>query len=110
MAEELSLAEQASLLEKLADEKRLRILKHAVEGPVAAPRLAEGNEFNISGESILYHLNILESAGFLESKTVQGQYKRPHKEFELTGSGKLLTFEVSKEGDYAFDLREPPIA
>lgn len=110
MADEMSFAEQAAILDKLADEKRLRILHHAVEGPVAAPRLAETDEFSISGESILYHLNILESAGFLVSKSVQSQYKRPIKEFELTGNGKLLRLEVIKDGDYDFEFREPPIA
>jgi predicted transcriptional regulator len=109
MEEELSFAEQAAILDKLADEKRLRILEFAVEGPVAAPDLEEKDEFAISAESILYHLNILESAGFLESKTVQGPYKRPRKEFELTGNGRTLTLEAVRDGEYEFIFREPPL-
>ncbi|OVE83415.1 ArsR/SmtB family transcription factor [Natronolimnobius baerhuensis] len=109
MAEEMSFAEQAAVLDKIADEKRLRILEYAVDGPVAAPDLAEKDEFAISGESILYHLNILESAGFLESKSVQGPYKRPRKEFELAGNGRTLTLEIVKDGDYEFSLREPAL-
>lgn len=110
MVDEVDFANQVSVFDTLADEKRLRILKRTVDGPVAAPRLAEEDEFGVSAESILYHLNLLESAGFLESKTVQGQYKRPHKEFHLVGNGKQLLFEVTKNGDYAFEFREPPIA
>lgn len=109
MSTEYTLAEQASLFDVLSDEKRLRILQHAVDGPVAAPDLAESAAFDISAESVLYHLNMLESAGFLTSSTVQGPYKRPRKEFQLTGNGKQLSLEIVAD-DYHFDFREPPIA
>jgi predicted transcriptional regulator len=109
MDEEMSFSEQAAILDKLADEKRLRMLEYAVDGPVAAPDLVEKDEFTISAESILYHLNILESVGFLQSKTVQGPYKRPRKEFELSGNGRMLTLEVVKNGEYDFRLREPAL-
>lgn len=109
MPDERTLNEQADLFDKLADEKRLRILQYAAEGPVAAPELAETDDFDISSESILYHMNLLESAGFLVSSTVQGPYKRPRKEFRLSGNGKQLTLEVV-EDEYFFDFREPPIA
>lgn len=109
MPEELDLSEQAAIFDKLADEKRLRILQLAVDGPIAAPDLEERDEFDISSESILYHLNILESAGFLVSSTVQGPYKRPRKEFRLAGNGRDLTLEVVDD-EYFFEFREPPIA
>lgn len=41
MTEEFDLNEQAKLFDQLSDEKRLRILRHAVEGPISAPGLAE---------------------------------------------------------------------
>ena len=109
MSDEHNLSEQADLFDKLADEKRLRILQYAVEGPVAAPELAKTDDFEISSESILYHMNLLESAGFLVSSTVQGPYKRPRKEFRLSGNGKQLTLEVVAD-EYFFDFREPSVA
>ena len=109
MEQKHSFANQAAILDKLADEKRLRILEYAVDGPVAAPELEAKEEFTISAESILYHLNILESAGFLESKTVQGPHKRPRKEFELAGNGRTLTLEAVRGGEYEFIFREPPL-
>lgn len=109
MTDERNLSKQADLFDTLADEKRLRILQYAVEGPVAAPDLEETDDFDISSESILYHLNILESAGFLVSSTVQGPYKRPRKEFRLNGNGRQLSLEVVDD-EYFFDFREPPVA
>lgn len=103
------LSEQASLFDVLSDEKRLRILRHAVDGPVAAPELAESDEFDVSSESLLYHLNMLEGADFLTSSTVQGPYKRPRKEFRLSGNGRQLTLEVIAD-EYHFGFREPPVA
>jgi len=100
---------QEQLLDNLADEKRLRILSHVIDGPVAAPDLAESDEFDISSESILYHLDKLEQTGIIESSTVQGPYKRPRKEYRLSGNGKRLNFEVV-ENEYHFDFREPPVA
>lgn len=109
MTEEFDLNEQAKLFDQLSDEKRLRILRHAVEGPISAPGLAEKDEFSIEAESILYHLKLLETAGFLVSSDVQGPYKRPRKEFRLNGNGRQLTLEVI-EDEYFFEFREPPIA
>lgn len=109
MTDTLTLNEQAALFDDLADEKRLRLLQYAVEGPISAPELAEKDDFDISAESILYHLNKLENAGFLVSKNVQGPYKRSRKEFRLDGNGRQLTLEVI-EDEYFFEFREPPIA
>mgnify|MGYP006270167971 CR=1 FL=1 len=109
MPTDYDLSKQASLFDVLSDEKRLRILRHAVNGPVAAPELAESDEFDVSSESLLYHMNLLEGAGFLTSSTVQGPYKRPRKEFRLSGNGRQLTLEIIAD-EYHFEFREPPIA
>jgi len=109
MIDEEDLSGQEKLLKNLADEKRLRILTHVADGPVAAPELAEKEEFDIGSESLLYHLNRLENTGIIESSTVQGPYKRPRKEFRLSGNGRRLILEVV-ENDYHFEFREPAVA
>lgn len=109
MNDSTDLTDQEKLFKNLADEKRLRILTHVVDGPVAAPELAENDEFEIDSESILYHLNRLENTGIIESSTVQGPYKRPRKEFTLSGNGRRLILEIV-ENEYHFEFREPPVA
>lgn len=95
---------QAQIFDILSDQTRLWILNQATEGPVAAPDLA--TDRNVSPESMHYHLEKLEQAGFLESSTVRGPGNRPRDEYRLTGSGKIVRLEVIPD-DYDFELREP---
>lgn len=99
-----ALEDQAHIFDILSDETRLWILQQATEGPVAAPDLAADRD--VSPESMHYHLDKLEQAGFLESSTVRGPGNRPRDEYQLTGNGTIVRLEVIPD-DYDFEFREP---
>lgn len=97
---------QEALFKLLASEIRLKLLYRATEGPVAAPDLAEEDEFDITSEGILGHLKKLREEDILESNRVRGPGNRNRFEFQLSGNGRRLYFEVIPD-DYEFSFDEP---
>lgn len=91
-------SEQAKIFSALSSELRLKLLRYATEGPVTAPDLAQRDEFEVTAETIVNNLNLLEGVGFLESRTVRGPGNRPRKEFSLKEGGFHLGLEAAPEG------------
>lgn len=107
---ELSLREQEQLFSALSYELRLRLLRRATEEEtVSAPELAKDDEFDVTAETIVNHLNTLENVGLLKSKNVRSLEGRPYKEFKLAGgSGKRLVLEVIPDG-YVCSLEDADV-
>lgn len=105
--EELNIREQERLFKALAYDIRLRLLRRVTEEEtVSAPELADDDEFEVTAETIVNHLNKLENVGLLESKNVRSLEGRPFKEFRLAGEGKRLVFEAIPDG-YVCTLGDP---
>lgn len=110
VSEELDVREQEQLFKALAYEIRLRLLRRVTEEEtVSAPQLADDDEFDVTAETIVNHLNQLESVGLLESKNVRSIEGRPYKEFRLVDDmGKRLVLEVIPDG-YVCTLEDPDL-
>lgn len=96
---------QKRVFKALNSELRLRLLRRLTEGPVAAPDLAQEDEFDVTPETIVNNLNELEDVGFAEAKEVRGPGGRPRKEFTLAGDGIHLEMEVI-EDEYHFSFEQ----
>ena len=107
-SDETSISEQAAVFKALGNEIRLKLLQLATEKPIAAPDLDD--EFDVSPESLIRHLNKLEDVGLLESKDVRGPGNHPRKQFSIAEKGMMLNFEIIYEGDYYFELEPVDVA
>lgn len=99
---------QKRIFKALNSELRLRLLRRLTEGPVAAPDLADEDEFEVTAETIVNNLNDLEDVGFAEAKEVRGPGGRPRKEFTLKGDGVRLEMEII-EDEYHFSFEEASV-
>lgn len=101
-------SDQAHVFKALGNEIRLRLLRLATEEPITAPGVDD--QFEVSSESIIRHLNQLEEVGFLESKDVRGPGNRPRKQFKIASDGMELKFEVIHKGDYFYEMGQADVA